>query len=72
MEVSFKPQRDVRNAFATPVAQIHIPEGAEIKAGLLRIIAEAEAASPSEGRSNVGGWPATPRAKPCLAHQIHP
>ena len=56
MALDFNPQRDLKMAFTTPVAQIRLAEATEINPGLKRLILECEATEPSQSRSNVGGW----------------
>jgi uncharacterized protein (TIGR02466 family) len=56
MKLIFDPQRDIRQAFATPIAHIRVADGPTINPGLKRIIAEREVMDPTLGKSNIGGW----------------
>lgn len=56
MALNFNPQRDLKMAFTTPLAQFRLSEAAEINPGLKRLILEREAVEPSQSHSNVGGW----------------
>ncbi len=56
MSIDFEPRRDLSLSFATPIARMRVPDAAAINPGLRNAILEQEAAGPSAGRSNVGGW----------------
>jgi uncharacterized protein (TIGR02466 family) len=56
MSIDFEPRRDLSLSFATPIARMRVPEAAAINPGLKGAILEKEAAGPTAGRSNVGGW----------------
>jgi uncharacterized protein (TIGR02466 family) len=56
MSIDFEPRRDLSLSFATPIARMRVTEAADINPGIKSAILEKEAAGPTAGRSNVGGW----------------
>lgn len=56
MLIDFEPRRDLSLSFATPIARMRVRNAAAINPGLRDAILEQEAAGPTAGRSNVGGW----------------
>jgi uncharacterized protein (TIGR02466 family) len=56
MQLEFDPKQDLKQAFATPIAHLRVPEGSAINPGLKRMIAHREVTDPTQGKSNIGGW----------------
>jgi uncharacterized protein (TIGR02466 family) len=49
-------ERQIAQAYATPIGRFRIPDAAELNRGLRRLILEKEAVEPSDDFANVGGW----------------
>ena len=56
MQLSFDPRTDVRQAFATPIGRLEVPNASEINPRIAEVVLAREKADQGVNRSNRGGW----------------